>query len=138
MQFLYYFHFCIHPYTSHYWAELNQTWAWTSTKFFATNVMITKSQDVLPYTECHFCLSGITIYKNIRAFDRDKPNTPNSDVQYTIVSGDTRGHFALESSHKPYLVLKKPLDYDSGDREFVLTVTASVSYCFVFELLTFL
>lgn len=71
--------------------------------------------------------SGITIHKNIRAFDRDKPNTPNSDVQYTIVSGDTGGHFALESSHKPYLVLKKPLDYDSGDREFVLTVTASVS-----------
>ncbi|XP_026333507.1 cadherin-89D isoform X6 [Hyposmocoma kahamanoa] len=68
---------------------------------------------------------GITIYKSIRAFDRDKPNTPNSDVQYTIVSGDTGGHFALESSHKPYLVLKKPLDYDSGDREFVLTVTAS-------------
>ncbi|XP_075975934.1 cadherin 89D isoform X3 [Anticarsia gemmatalis] len=69
--------------------------------------------------------TGLTIFKGIRAFDRDKPNTPNSDVQYSIISGDVDGHFALESSHKPVLVLKKALDYDAGDKEFLLVVTAS-------------
>ncbi|XP_028176911.1 cadherin-89D [Ostrinia furnacalis] len=69
--------------------------------------------------------TGLTIYKGIRAFDRDKPNTPNSDIQYSITSGDPEGHFALESSHKPSLVLRKPLDYDAGDKEFTLGITAS-------------
>ncbi|CAH0583302.1 unnamed protein product [Chrysodeixis includens] len=69
--------------------------------------------------------TGLTIFKGIRAFDRDKPNTPNSDIQYSITSGDGDGHFALESSHKPVLVLKKPLDYDTGDKEFQLVITAS-------------
>ncbi|XP_026498346.2 cadherin-89D isoform X2 [Vanessa tameamea] len=68
---------------------------------------------------------GLTIFKGIRAFDRDKPNTPNSDVQYTITSGDDNGRFVLESSHKPYLILNKPLDFDTGDKEFVLAITAS-------------
>ncbi|CAH0674179.1 unnamed protein product [Spodoptera exigua] len=69
--------------------------------------------------------TGLTIFKGIHAFDRDKPNTPNSDVQYSIISGDPEGHFALESSHKPVLILKKPLDYDAGDKDFSLVVTAS-------------
>ncbi|XP_041968077.1 cadherin-89D isoform X2 [Aricia agestis] len=68
--------------------------------------------------------TGLTIFKGIRAVDRDKPNTPNSDVQYSISAGND-GRFALESSHKPALLLAKPLDYDSGDKEFFLTVTAS-------------
>ncbi|XP_073952971.1 cadherin-89D-like [Choristoneura fumiferana] len=68
---------------------------------------------------------GLTIFKGIHAFDRDKPNTPNSDVQYTISAGDEAGHFGLESSHKPALVLRKALDYDTGDREFNIIVTAS-------------
>lgn len=72
-------------------------------------------------------IPGLTIFKSIRAFDRDKPNTPNSDVQYSISGGDEGHHFALESSHRPALVLKKPLDYDTGDKEFMLVVTASVS-----------
>ncbi|XP_017781597.1 PREDICTED: cadherin-89D, partial [Nicrophorus vespilloides] len=68
---------------------------------------------------------GLTIFRGIKAGDRDKPNTPNSDVQYAITAGNERGKFALDSSHQAYLVLKKALDYDSGDREFLLTVTAS-------------
>ncbi|XP_047517849.1 cadherin-89D [Pieris napi] len=68
---------------------------------------------------------GLTIFRGIRAFDRDKPNTPNSDVQYSITAGDEGHRFTLESSHKPGLVLRKPLDFDTGDREFWLTVTAS-------------
>ncbi|XP_072949863.1 cadherin-89D isoform X2 [Epargyreus clarus] len=69
--------------------------------------------------------TGLTIFKGIRAFDRDKPNTPNSDVQYSITAGDADGRFALESSHKPALILNKPLDFDTGDKEFMLTITAS-------------
>lgn len=67
------------------------------------------------------------MYRNIRAFDRDKPNTPNSDIQYAITAGNERGKFALDNSHHPFLVLNKPVDYDGGDREFILTITASVS-----------
>ncbi|XP_049870904.1 cadherin-89D [Pectinophora gossypiella] len=69
--------------------------------------------------------TGLTIFKGIRAFDRDKPNTPNSDVQYSITSGNVDSHFSLESSHKPGLVLRRQLDYDAGDKEFTLVVTAS-------------
>lgn len=69
--------------------------------------------------------TGLTIFKDIRAFDRDKPNTPNSDVHYSIVSGNDDGHFALESSHKPVLLLRKVLDYDAGDKEFQLVIMAS-------------
>lgn len=70
---------------------------------------------------------GLTIFKGIRAFDRDKPNTPNSDVHYSITAGDELGRFALESSHKPALILAKGLDFDNGDKEFLLVITASVS-----------
>lgn len=48
-------------------------------------------------------------------------------MQYSIVSGDPQGHFALESSHKPALVLMRALDYDAGDKEFLLVISASVS-----------
>ncbi|KAK4881949.1 hypothetical protein RN001_005268 [Aquatica leii] len=68
---------------------------------------------------------GLTIFRRIQATDRDKPNTPNSDVQYAITDGNERGIFALDGNHQAFLVLKKPLDYDSGDREFTITVTAS-------------
>ncbi|CAH0559443.1 unnamed protein product [Brassicogethes aeneus] len=68
---------------------------------------------------------GLSIFRGIKATDRDKPNTPNSDVQYAIVSGNERGKFALENSHQANLILKRSLDFDSGDREFRLTVTAS-------------
>lgn len=68
----------------------------------------------------------MTIFRGIQATDRDKPNTPNSDVQYSLTAGDTQGRFALENSHRALLIVKKPLDYDSGDREFQLTITATV------------
>lgn len=68
---------------------------------------------------------GRTIFRGIRANDRDKPNTPNSDVHYAIVRGNEEGKFSLETGHRAELVLKKQLDYDAGDREFTLTVMAS-------------
>lgn len=69
--------------------------------------------------------TGLTLFRGIHAIDRDKPNTPNSDVHYSIVGGNEQGKFALESSHKAVLVLKKPLDYDSGDKEYSLKIMAS-------------
>ncbi|CAH0381923.1 unnamed protein product [Bemisia tabaci] len=69
--------------------------------------------------------TGITIFKGIQAIDRDKPNTPNSDVQYSILDGNEHGKFALESSHRAAVVLRKPLDYDTGDHQFILTLMAS-------------
>ncbi|XP_066256989.1 cadherin-89D isoform X1 [Euwallacea similis] len=68
---------------------------------------------------------GLTLFRGIRAIDRDKPNTPNSDVQFAIVAGNERGKFALESSHQPDVILRRTLDFDAGDRDFVLTITAT-------------
>ncbi|KAK9881180.1 hypothetical protein WA026_014528 [Henosepilachna vigintioctopunctata] len=68
---------------------------------------------------------GLTLFRNVRAIDRDKPNTPNSDIQYALVAGNQDGKFALDNSHQAYLILKKPLDFDAGDREYFLTVSAS-------------
>jgi hypothetical protein len=73
-----------------------------------------------------FAALGLTVFRGIHAADRDKPNTPNSDVQYSIVDGNDKGKFAMESSHRAVLVLRRSLDYDAGDREFVLTLMASV------------
>ncbi|KAJ1529702.1 hypothetical protein ONE63_006456 [Megalurothrips usitatus] len=69
--------------------------------------------------------TGLTIFRGIHAVDRDKPNTPNSDVQYSIVGGNEAGKFGLESAHRAALVIRKPLDYDTGDKEFTLTLMAS-------------
>ncbi|CAB3364238.1 Hypothetical predicted protein [Cloeon dipterum] len=70
--------------------------------------------------------AGLTIFRGIHAIDRDKPNTPNSDVQYSLLSGsDDHGHFILESNNRAALILKSPLDYDAGDTEFNLTIVAS-------------
>ncbi|XP_076254284.1 cadherin 89D [Rhynchophorus ferrugineus] len=68
---------------------------------------------------------GLVLFRNIKATDQDKPNTPNSDVQFSIVAGNDRSKFALESSHQPNLLLKRSLDYDSGDRQFILTISAT-------------
>ncbi|XP_011348713.1 cadherin-89D [Ooceraea biroi] len=68
---------------------------------------------------------GVTIFRGIHALDGDKPNTPNSDVYYAIVKGNEQGKFSLESGHRTALILRKPVDYDSGDREFTLVITAT-------------
>lgn len=69
----------------------------------------------------------MTIFRGIHAVDGDKPNTPNSDVHYAIVKGNERGKFSLESGHRTALILRKPVDYDNGDREFTLVIAATVS-----------
>lgn len=69
----------------------------------------------------------MTIFRGIHALDGDKPNTPNSDIYYAIVKGNELGKFSLESGHRTALILRKPVDYDSGDREFTLVITATVS-----------
>lgn len=69
----------------------------------------------------------MTIFRGIHAVDGDKPNTPNSDVHYAIVKGNEQGKFSLESGHRTALILRKPVDYDNGDREFTLVIAATVS-----------
>lgn len=72
---------------------------------------------------------GTTIFQGISAFDRDKPNTPNSDVQFSLGADTYPGgpYFALESPHRPSLVLRRQLDYDDGSRQFTVPIVASVN-----------
>lgn len=68
------------------------------------------------------------MFNRIKAIDRDKPNTPNSDIEYAIApkqikSGDFP--FRLESSQKPKLILQRPLDYDAGLHSMSVMVIAS-------------
>lgn len=72
---------------------------------------------------------GTTIFQGISAFDRDKPNTPNSDVQFILGhDGATSGgsYFSLETPHRPSVVLRRHLDYDEGVRKFEIPVYATV------------
>lgn len=77
-------------------------------------------------------ITGSTLFNEILAKDNDKFNTPNSDVHYSIVGGNERGKFSLEDNNPASLLLRNPLDYDSGDTNFVLTILASVSRCYIF------
>lgn len=73
---------------------------------------------------------GTTIYQGILAFDRDKPNTPNSDIQYSLGAqdfGPGGPYFSLDSPHRPSLVLRRKLDFDEGIRFFDLQIIATVS-----------
>lgn len=73
---------------------------------------------------------GTAIYQQVAAFDRDKPNTPNSDVQYTmgVQEHDPGGaYFSLESPHRPSVILRRQLDFDDGQRMFEIPIVASVS-----------
>ncbi|XP_055623219.1 cadherin-89D-like isoform X2 [Toxorhynchites rutilus septentrionalis] len=68
------------------------------------------------------------VFNRIKAIDRDKPNTPNSDIEYAIApkqlkSGDFP--FRLESAQKPKLILQRPLDYDAGLHSMSVLVIAT-------------
>lgn len=70
---------------------------------------------------------GSSVFLGIKAFDRDKPNTPNSDIQYFIgqqTSDAKGGFFMLDSPHRPHVILKRSLDFDHGIRQFDLNVIA--------------
>ncbi|XP_013776929.1 protocadherin Fat 4-like, partial [Limulus polyphemus] len=68
---------------------------------------------------------GLTIFRGIHAVDRDKPNTANSDVTYSIVGGNEENAFVLSDPIEGILVVNKPLDYDHGIREFKLHIQAT-------------
>lgn len=73
---------------------------------------------------------GSTVFQGISAFDRDKPNTPNSDVQYSMGLqdyGPGGPYFSLESPHRPAVVLRRPLDFDEGIQQFLIPIIASVN-----------
>ncbi|OQR74463.1 cadherin-89D-like, partial [Tropilaelaps mercedesae] len=67
---------------------------------------------------------GLTIFRGIHAVDRDKPNTPNSDVTYSIVGGNDNASFALSDPLEGIVVINKPLDYDHGTRVYKLQIQA--------------
>jgi hypothetical protein len=70
---------------------------------------------------------GSIVFQGINAFDRDKPNTPNSDVQYFIghQTMDSGGaYFQLDSPHRPNVILNRQLDFDDGMKQFDLTIIA--------------
>ena len=70
----------------------------------------------------------MTIFRGIQALDRDKPNTANSEIVYSIVTGNDDRKFSIEAtSKKAVLVLRKSLDYDSGERVFNITIKAQVT-----------
>jgi len=71
---------------------------------------------------------GLTIFRGIQALDRDKPNTANSEVVYSLISGNEDRKFSIEAtSKKAVLVLRKTLDYDGGERTFNITIKAQVN-----------
>ncbi|XP_074599101.1 protocadherin Fat 4-like [Brevipalpus obovatus] len=68
---------------------------------------------------------GLIIFRGIHAVDKDKPNTANSDITYSIVSGNENNSFILSDPIEGILVVNKPLDYDHGIREFKIQIQAS-------------
>ena len=69
---------------------------------------------------------GLTIYRGIQAIDIDKPNTTNSDIRYSIVSGNEDRKFSIEGNQKAVVVLRKALDFEKGDSLFNMTILAEV------------
>ena len=71
---------------------------------------------------------GFTIFRGIQALDKDKPNTANSEVTYSIIRGNAKRVFSVEaaSSKKAVIVLRKNLDFDRGDKIYNLTIKAEV------------
>ncbi|KAK0161476.1 hypothetical protein PV327_009943 [Microctonus hyperodae] len=84
-----------------------------------------KFRFVCDYSDGVNFLVRTTIFREIYAIDGDKPNTPNSDVHYAIVKGNEDGKFSLESSQRTALIVRKSLDYDTGDRQFSLVIAAT-------------
>ncbi|OTF73465.1 cadherin-89D-like protein, partial [Euroglyphus maynei] len=68
---------------------------------------------------------GLTVFRGIHAIDRDKPNTANSDITYSIVGGNENNSFILSDPIEGTLVINKALDYDNGIREFKIQIQAS-------------
>ena len=71
-------------------------------------------------------LEEMIFQSNVPFYHRDKPNTPNSFLSYSIVSGNDDRKFSLEGSGKAVLVLRKKLDFEAGDKFFNLTIVAEV------------
>ena len=67
---------------------------------------------------------GLTIFCLIHALDKDKPNTDNSVISYSILNGNEDKKFSLEGTKKAVIVLRKPLDYESRDTLLNLTILA--------------
>jgi len=58
--------------------------------------------------------------------DADKPSTPNSEVRYLIAASKSQAKFSLvmDANGSAAVVLKEPLNFDSGDEQFLLEIYA--------------
>lgn len=72
----------------------------------------------------HF--TGTTVVRGIKALDVDKPSTPNSEVRYLIAASRSQAKFSLvmDANGSAAVVLKEPLNFDGGDKQFLLEVYA--------------
>ncbi|CAG0894132.1 unnamed protein product, partial [Cyprideis torosa] len=80
---------------------------------------------------------GIAILSGIVAMDQDKANTANSDIAYSLTRGNRGNTFELRSGGETEgvsLVLRRSLDFDKGDSQFLLEVTAKVSVKSAFDI----
>ncbi|CAH1400248.1 unnamed protein product [Nezara viridula] len=72
--------------------------------------------------------TGLTVFRGVQAVDMDKPNTPNSELIYTLTAGNPDGRFSLEmTGQRPALVLKKTIVVTSPKQFPVLC------RCYVYE-----
>lgn len=69
---------------------------------------------------------GTTVVRGIKALDADKPSTPNSEVRYLIAASKSQAKFSLvmDANGSAAVVLKEPLNFDSGDEQFLLEIYA--------------
>ena len=91
--------------------------------------MISQIKNLWQQNTIFLFLFNLLVISNDFSFsDRDKPNTANSEVTYSIIGGNEQRKFSVEatSSKKAVIVLRKDLDYDSGDKLFNLTIRAEV------------
>lgn len=75
-------------------------------------------------------LIGSKILCGIYATDKDKLNTTNSEIYYTIVDGNRDKKFSLgyDDHHGTCIILSKSVDYDEGEHIFNITIAAMVSF----------
>ena len=68
------------------------------------------------------------ILSDIKVKDEDKPNTPNSKVQLSIVGGNEGREFEMTDPHRGTIKLNSTLDFDNNKTEYHLKIMAQVRF----------
>ncbi|XP_055346286.1 protocadherin Fat 1-like [Paramacrobiotus metropolitanus] len=67
---------------------------------------------------------GLTVLEGVTAFDKDLPNTANTEIQYAITGGNELQYFGVPNPLEGTIILQRKLDYESGPHIFRLNITA--------------